>query len=93
VAPPSRNNVRPEQPNKTNTQRRERRVSQAQPTPAEVAAEAASIYPDTFATAPSPEEIAKEAYEIYVRRGGEHGRAEEDWYEAERRISERRQRR
>jgi hypothetical protein len=62
----------------------------AKPTSAEIAAEAASIYPDTFDTPPSPDEIAAEAYAIYQSRGGQHGRHEEDWFEAERRLSERR---
>ena len=90
VAPPFKNNPSPEQPENVRPKRREQRVSQSQPTPAEVAAEAAAIYPDTFPTPPSPAEIAAEAYGIYQERGGAHGRDEEDWYEAERRISERR---
>ena len=70
--------------------RRERRGASAKPTSAEIAAEAASIYPDTFDTPPSPDEIAAEAYAIYQSRGGEHGRHEDDWFEAERRLTERR---
>jgi hypothetical protein len=62
----------------------------AAPSPQDIAAEAAAIYPDTFETPPTPEEIAAEAYNIYVARGGEHGRDADDWYEAERRLSERR---
>jgi hypothetical protein len=69
--------------------RRTRRASD-KPTPAEVAAEAASIYPDTFDTPPSPDEIAAEAYAIYQSRGGEHGRHEDDWHEAKRRLTDRR---
>lgn len=70
--------------------KRERRSSPGKPTSAEVAAEAVSIYPDTFATPPTPDEIAAEAYAIYVERGGQHGRHEDDWHEAERRLRERR---
>jgi len=70
--------------------RRARRASNTKPTSAEIAAEAASIYPDTFETPPSPDEIAAEAYVIYQSRGGEHGRHEDDWLEAERRLAERR---
>src|SRR4051812_20948381 len=33
--------------------------------------------------APTYEEIAKRSYEIFLERGGEHGRAEEDWARAE----------
>ena len=72
------------------TPRRTRRASSPKPTSAEIAAEAASIYPDTFETPPSPDEIAAEAYAIYQSRGGEHGRHEDDWLEAERRLAERR---
>ena len=36
---------------------------------------------------PSPEDIAREAYLIYIANGALHGRHEEDWYEAERRLS------
>ena len=70
--------------------RRERRSTKSKPAPAEVAAEAAAIYPDTFDTPPTSEEIAAEAYAIYLSRGADHGRHEDDWFEAERRVSERR---
>ena len=70
--------------------RRERRGAKVKPTSSEIAAEAAAIYPDTFDTPPSPDEIAAEAYAIYQARGGEHGRHEDDWREAERRVKERR---
>ena len=92
VAPPSKKNSPTEPTDNIRPKRRERRVSQSGPTPAEVAAESAAIYPDTFDTSPSPDEIAAEAYAIYQARGGEPGRAEEDWYEAERRVSDRRRR-
>lgn len=35
---------------------------------------------------PSPEQIAREAYLIYMANGGQDGRHEDDWYEAERRL-------
>jgi hypothetical protein len=35
---------------------------------------------------PTPEEIAREAYLIYLANGEQHGRADDDWYEAERRL-------
>ena len=70
--------------------RRDRRPAHTEPRDSEVMAEAAAIYPDTFATPPSPDEIAAEAYAIYLARGGEHGRHDEDWLEAERRLNERR---
>jgi hypothetical protein len=34
-------------------------------------------------TAPTYEQIAARAYEIFIARGGEHGRDQEDWYQAE----------
>ena len=36
---------------------------------------------------PTPEDIAREAYLIYLANGAEHGRHDDDWYEAERRLS------
>ena len=38
------------------------------------------------ASAPSPEEVARRAYEIYLARGGEPGRKQEDWLQAEREL-------
>jgi len=35
---------------------------------------------------PSPEAIAQRAYELYLARGQAHGRALEDWLEAERAL-------
>ena len=34
------------------------------------------------------ERIAQRAYELYLSRGGEDGRAEEDWLNAERELAE-----
>jgi hypothetical protein len=90
VTPVGKKNPSVDPPEAKRSPRRERRGGKAKPTPAEVAAEAAAIYPDTFDTPPTPDEIAAEAYAIYQARGGEHGRHEEDWLEAERRIAERR---
>jgi len=36
---------------------------------------------------PTHEEIAKRAYEIFMARGGQHGRHEEDWYQAMRELT------
>jgi hypothetical protein len=58
------------------------------PTDAEIAAEAAAMYPDTNAGPPTPEQIAREAYAMYQRRGANHGRDLDDWLEAERRLRE-----
>lgn len=35
---------------------------------------------------PSHDEIARRAFELYLARGREHGRAKEDWLEAEREL-------
>ena len=90
MAPVPNNNPPAGKTDSSRSTRRERRGSSTKPTSSEIAAESASIYPDTFDTPPSPEEIAAEAYAIYQARGGEHGRHEDDWLEAERRLSERR---
>jgi hypothetical protein len=67
----------------------DRRPAHSEPSPEAIAAEAAAIYPDTIAGGPTAEEIAAEAYAIYEARGGEHGRDQNDWLEAERRLHER----
>ena len=90
MVPVSNNNPQAGQPEESPSTRRERRSVQGRPSPAEVAAEASSIYPDTFETPPTAEEIAAEAYAIYAARGAEHGHHDEDWFEAERRLSGRR---
>ncbi len=43
---------------------------------------------DTEESAPTSEELAKRAYELYVARGGENGRALDDWLAAEKEWSE-----
>jgi hypothetical protein len=35
---------------------------------------------------PTHEEISRRAYDIFLSRGGEHGRADEDWLQAEREL-------
>jgi hypothetical protein len=35
---------------------------------------------------PTPEQIAARAYEIFLERGGEHGRHDEDWLRAEQEL-------
>ena len=36
---------------------------------------------------PLRQRIAVRAYDLFLRRGGEHGHADEDWLEAERQIN------
>jgi hypothetical protein len=38
---------------------------------------------------PTNEQIAQRAFELFLARGGEHGRHEEDWHRAERELRER----
>jgi hypothetical protein len=41
-------------------------------------------------TPPTREEkIRRRAYELFLERGGEHGRDQEDWFRAEREVAER----
>jgi predicted dehydrogenase len=61
------------------------------PDSARIAEESAAIYPDTSPASPTPEEIAAEAYAIYTARGRADGHDLEDWLEAERTLSARRQ--
>lgn len=68
----------------------DRRPVHTEPSAEAIAAEAAAIYPDTIEGGPTAEEIAAEAYAIYEARGSEHGRDQDDWLEAERRLQERR---
>jgi hypothetical protein len=71
---------------------RDRQPAHPEPSEDQVMAEASVIYPDTFDTPPTPDEIAAEAFQIYLARGGHHGSDQDDWFEAERRLNERRQR-
>lgn len=42
---------------------------------------------DTSVANPDRERIARRAYELFQARGGGEGRADEDWYAAERELS------
>jgi len=35
---------------------------------------------------PPDDQIAARAYEIYLARGGDHGRDQDDWFQAEREL-------
>lgn len=41
---------------------------------------------DTSVASPDRERIARRAYELYQARGGDDGRADEDWFAAEREL-------
>lgn len=45
--------------------------------------------PMDIRSGPDPDRIAQRAYERYTARGGEEGRDQEDWFEAERELRER----
>ncbi|MGH9201249.1 MAG: DUF2934 domain-containing protein [Vicinamibacterales bacterium] len=72
----------------TRSTRRDRQPAHPEPTEREVMAEASAIYPDTSLDPPTPAEIAAEAYEIYLARGARDGSDQDDWFEAERRLTE-----
>jgi hypothetical protein len=42
---------------------------------------------DTTASSVDRERIARRAYELFLARGGEHGRADDDWLAAERELT------
>ena len=44
---------------------------------------------ETTATVPDRDRIAQRAYELYQARGGEDGRAMDDWLDAERELNQR----
>lgn len=39
-----------------------------------------------IASGPTHQQIALRAYELFLARGGRHGRADADWYQAEREL-------
>lgn len=63
-----------------------KRSSKAPPAPAPTA----TTMPTTVETrGPSNEEIQRRAFELFLARGRQHGRAQEDWLTAERELRER----
>ncbi len=52
-------------------------------TPTRRSPTAVGVIPPQTAFAPTYEQIATRAYEIFVARGAQHGRDQEDWYQAE----------
>lgn len=43
---------------------------------------------ESLAIEPTYEDVARRAYQLYVERGGEDGRDQEDWFQAERELRE-----
>ncbi|MBN1203903.1 MAG: DUF2934 domain-containing protein [Myxococcaceae bacterium] len=46
----------------------------------------AQLAPAPTRNGPTQEQIARRAYEIFLARGGTHGNAEQDWFQAEREL-------
>ena len=65
-------------------QQRSRRRAEYESGPIQLDDDAAR--PNTGYAQPDDDLIARRAYERYEARGGEHGRDQEDWFEAEREI-------
>ncbi|MBX5481442.1 MAG: DUF2934 domain-containing protein [Myxococcaceae bacterium] len=68
------NQTQPNTPERKTTPRQRREENAAtpsQPEPAEP-------------QGPTHEQIARRAYELWLQHGQQHGRAEEDWFQAER---------
>jgi hypothetical protein len=61
-------------------------TSKTAPLPEETTVAPVKAGSKTKKAGPSLEEISRRAYEIYQARGGEHGRHEEDWQQAEREL-------
>ena len=62
-----------------------KRSSKAPPPPSP----ATETMPTIETRGPSTEEIQRRAFELFVARGRQHGRAQEDWLTAERELRER----
>ena len=43
--------------------------------------------PRSLSQSPDGDRIARLAYELFLRRGGEHGHGQEDWFEADRQLN------
>lgn len=73
--------------NKSTTKRNTKRP------PAPAAAETSEMSsvetPSVTTRSPAHDEIARRAYELFLARGRQHGRAQEDWLSAERELRER----
>ena len=67
------------------------RQNHAKPQPTKPSPQAAETpkRENAFASRPPPshDQIAQRAYELYLSRGGDHGRHEEDWNQAERELA------
>ena len=62
----------------------------SQPPAVAARTEAASVPAEDVSSqrpSPSQEHIAQRAYELFLSRGGDHGRHDEDWTQAERELS------
>ena len=73
---------------KTTTKRSSKRPPAAPPA-AETTTAVEAVTTTTTTRAPSHGEIAQRAFELFLARGRQHGRAQEDWLTAERELCER----
>jgi hypothetical protein len=60
--------------------------SQIAGTPATVPSATGDIPIESLAIEPIHDDIARRAYQLYEERGREHGRDQEDWFQAEREL-------
>jgi hypothetical protein len=60
------------------------RAATSTPAPPALASPAPPAAPSSDA---DTERVARRAYDRFLRRGGEHGRDQEDWFEAERDLN------
>jgi hypothetical protein len=63
-----------------------KRTTKRPPAPAAAAETTTVETTTTEVRTPSHDEIARRAYELFLARGRQHGRAQEDWLSAEREL-------
>lgn len=87
---PEKKELQPLQPpTPTRARRRQNKSEAAQPLSGSPATEISSSKLRPPLHGPSEEEVRRRAYEIWLARGREHGRDQEDWWQAERELRER----
>ena len=69
---------------KTTTKRTTKR-----PPPAETTTATTATMENVVTQGPTNEEIQRRAFELFIARGRQHGRAQEDWLTAERELRQR----
>lgn len=75
---------------KTSTKSTTKRNTKRPPASAAATGETATVETKSVdVRMPAHDEIARRAYELFLARGRQHGRAQEDWLSAERELRER----